>query len=1061
MKKKLLYSVIAIALLSFSSTAFSQVLNLGSLSNFAAYSGTGAVSNAGTSTLAGDIGANSGAVSGFGLPTSITGSLYNANATTTQAKIDLLRVYIHLSDLALTNTTHAAAFGSGETIVAGVYSIGGAGSLAGTITLNGQGNTDAAFVIKFEGGFTAAAGSQIILTNGARACNVFWIAEGAISIGASSITKGTLIAHPGAVTVAAGSTLEGRMFSTEGAITFGPGIATLPIGPITIPISCVNSCNNNILGTAANFALFTSVGAVANAATSGIIGDIGANVGDISGFATSTIAGSFYNVNAVTAQAALDLQAAYTQLVAIPTTNTSHTPAFGSGETLTAGVYAIAAAGSLAGTITLDAQGNPDALFIFKFNGAFTTAAQSKVVFKNGVRRCNVFWIAEGAVSMGTFTFMKGTLIAHNGANTMGANGNLEGRMLSTTGAIGFSTGVIYNSTMCFPDPTAVIYAANDALTVNGFTGGTLTNVLSNDTLNGLAIVPAQATTAFVSSTNTGITLSGTNVIVAAGTPAGTYSLIYKICQISNPTNCTQATVTVNVTAPIITAVNDTLTVNGFTGGTLTNVLSNDTLNGFAVVASQITTAFVSSTNTGITLSGTNVIVAAGTPAGTYSLVYRTCQILNPTNCTQAIVTITVKASVLLAVNDVAVPLNFVARTGYTNILSNDTLNGVAVLASQVSTTFVSATNAGITLSGANVLIANGVPVGTYYLTYRICEVSNTSNCSQAIVTIIIQCAPIVTPCAALIHPTCYSTGTITVTTPIGTGFTYSINGSTYQTSPIFAGLSANNYSVTAKNGTCSSTALIAKLNPGTIPTPTTTVKQTTCASATGTITVGSLGEGYSYSIGGGYQTSPIFTGVTSGTYNVTAMFGTCISIIKVTVVNIQPLTPVTPTVIATQMTATLASATITVTSPLGTGLKYSINGTTYQTSPIFTGLTSACSYNVTVKNAYCTSPVKVVTINRRLTSSKQKSPSEISNRFAVILAPNPSSDVFELAIQSVSDEAISIRIIDMNGRVINTLKSNLQDTNTISFGNDLSSGMYFIEVVQGNQRKVVKAQKL
>jgi hypothetical protein len=963
MKKNLLYSVIAIALLSFPNTGWAQVLNLGSLSNFAAYSGTGAVSNAGTSSLVGDIGANAGAISGFGLPTTITGSLYNANATTTQAKIDLLRVYIHLSDLALTNTNHTAAFGSGETIVAGVYSIGGAGSLAGTLTLNGQGNTDAAFIIKFEGGFSAAAGSKIILTNGARACNVFWIAEGAISIGASCITKGTLIAHPGAVTVAAGSNLEGRMFSTEGAITFGPGVATLPTGPISIPINCVNSCNNNILGTAANFAMFTSVGAVANAATSGIIGDIGANVGDISGFTTSTVAGSFYNVNAVTAQASIDLLAGYNQLVAIPTTNALHTPAFGSGETVTAGVYAIAAAGSLAGTITLDAQGNPDALFIFKFAGAFTTAAQSKVVFKNGVRRCNVFWIAEGAVSMGTFTFMKGTLIAHNGANTMGANGNLEGRMLSTTGAIGFSTGVIYNNTMCFADPIAIIAAVNDNFSVNGFTGGTLTNVLSNDTLNGVAVVASQVSTTFVSSTNAGITLSGTNVIVAAGTPAGTYSLVYRICQMANPTNCSQATVTVTVSAPAIVATNDTLSVNASTGGTLTNVLSNDRLNGVAVVASQVTTTFVSSTNSGITLSGNNVIVAVGTPAGTYALVYRICQIANPTNCSQATVTVTV------------------------------------------------------------------------------------------------NCTPITTPCVTLIQPTCYSNGTITITTPIGSGLTYSINGTTYQTSPVFANLTANSYNVTAKKGTCISAALIAKLNPGSIPAPTTTVKQTTCASATGTIIVGSLGEGYSYSIGGAYQTSPIFPGVTANTYYVTAMYGSCISIVKVTVVNIQPTAPITPTVMVTQMTSTLANATITVSSPLGAGLTYSINGTNYQSNPVFTGLTAACNYNVTVKNAYCTSPIKVVTINRR-PSSKQAM-DNISPELSTILAPNPSSDVFELAIQSVSDEAITIRIIDLNGRIINTIKSNPQDTKTIRFGNELSSGLYFIEIVQGNKRKVVKAQKL
>jgi len=58
---------------------------------------------------------------------------------------------------------------------------------------------------------------------------------------------------------------------------------------------------------------------------------------------------------------------------------------------------------------------------------------------ENEARACNIFWLAEGAISMGAFTSMRGTTIAHNGANNMGANGAIEGRMLSTAGAVGFT----------------------------------------------------------------------------------------------------------------------------------------------------------------------------------------------------------------------------------------------------------------------------------------------------------------------------------------------------------------------------------------------------------------------------------------------------------------------------------------------------------------------------------------------------------------------------------------------------------------------------------------------
>lgn len=88
------------------------------------------------------------------------------------------------------------------------------------------------------------------------------------------------------------------------------------------------------LGTAANFVLFTSSGTVANTGSSTLTGDIGSDVGAISGFGTATVIGSFYNANAVTAQAKVDLLLAYNQLISIPAT-TTHASAFGS-ETLTA-----------------------------------------------------------------------------------------------------------------------------------------------------------------------------------------------------------------------------------------------------------------------------------------------------------------------------------------------------------------------------------------------------------------------------------------------------------------------------------------------------------------------------------------------------------------------------------------------------------------------------------------------------------------------------------------------------------------------------------------------------
>jgi len=454
-KHKYFYKYIVVSLLFLPNQTSAQAINLATMTNFVCFSAAGAISNTGNSEYTGDIGTGSGIISGFGT-SSVNGTFSNNDAVTNQGKSDLLNLYILLSNIPVNNYSHTPAFGNGEIISAGVYSISGAGSLGGQITLDGNGNADAFFIIKFQGAFTAGASSSIILANGTQSCNVFWIAEGAISVGVSSSIKGTIMAHSGAITLAAGSTLEGRLLSSSGAITFGPGTAVKPLGISSIQITCLPTCPIPILGTVANFALFTSAGACANDGISGFIGNVGTDLGAISGFESSVIVGEQHAANATTAQATIDLQSAYTQLMNTPTTNTAHAPAFGSGETITAGVYGIAGAGSLAGILILDGQGNPNATFIFKFGGAFATAAQSKVLLINGANRCKIFWVAEGAISMGTFSFMKGTLIAHNGANTIGANGNIEGRMLSTAGAIGFSAGVAYTSYFCNPNSLAL-----------------------------------------------------------------------------------------------------------------------------------------------------------------------------------------------------------------------------------------------------------------------------------------------------------------------------------------------------------------------------------------------------------------------------------------------------------------------------------------------------------------------------------------------------------------------------------------------------------------------------
>jgi hypothetical protein len=212
----------------------------------------------------------------------------NTSIGTAQGLLDLHAAYNQINAMTATNTSHIPAMGGGETLTSGVYLFPAAASIAAVLNLDAQGNPDAVFVFKIGGAFTIGAVSTIVLKNGAQARNIFFIAEGAISVGATCTMKGTYISHGAALAFNAGSTLEGRFFTIAGAITFGPATATIPSG-----ISPIN------LGVLSNFAIFTGAGAITNAAISNITGNIGSNIGAITGLEISIVDGTVYTPDSV------------------------------------------------------------------------------------------------------------------------------------------------------------------------------------------------------------------------------------------------------------------------------------------------------------------------------------------------------------------------------------------------------------------------------------------------------------------------------------------------------------------------------------------------------------------------------------------------------------------------------------------------------------------------------------------------------------------------------------------------------------------------------------------
>ncbi|MFV5690374.1 beta strand repeat-containing protein, partial [Flavobacterium sp. ZT3R25] len=153
---------------------------------------------------------------------------------------------------------------------------------------------------------------------------------------------------------------------------------------------------------------------------------------------------------------------------------------------------------------------------------------------------------------------------------------------------------------------TNYIVANDDAgTTINGYTGGiSFTNVLANDLLNCIAVSVNDVNLSIISSINTGITVSGTNVVVAPGTPTGNYTLTYEICEKLNPTNCDTGIVTVTVYIPSITLLKDGTYVDTNNDG-ITNV--GDTINYSFVVTNS-----GSSTLSNVTVTDINAAVTGG-----------------------------------------------------------------------------------------------------------------------------------------------------------------------------------------------------------------------------------------------------------------------------------------------------------------------------------------------------------------------------------------------------------------------------------------------------------------
>ena len=302
-----------------------------------------------------------------------------------------------------------------------------------------------------------------------------------------------------------------------------------------------------------------------------------------------------------------------------------------------------------------------------------------------------------------------------------------------------FKTGSV---TVTVEVPTMI--AAADTGVANGFTGGeAVANVLANDGYNGNPATLANINLSMVSTTNPNVALDPLTgkVNVAQNTPAGTYTVEYRIEDKLNPGQFKTASVTVTVEAPTMIAAADTGAANGFTGDeAVANVLANDSYNGNPATLANVHLSMVSTTNPNVALDPLTgkVSVAVNTPAGTYTVEYRIADKLNPGQFKTASVMVTVEAPTMIAAADTGAANGFTGGEAVASVLANDSYNGNPATLANVNLSMVSTTNPNVALDPltGKVNVAPNTPAGTYTVEYRIEDKLNPGQFKTASVTI-------------------------------------------------------------------------------------------------------------------------------------------------------------------------------------------------------------------------------------------------------------------------------------------------------------------------------------
>jgi uncharacterized protein (TIGR03437 family) len=183
--------------------------------------------------------------------------------------------------------------------------------------------------------------------------------------------------------------------------------------------------------------------AIVNSGSTVVTGDIGVSPGtSTSGFPPGTLTGSIHAGDAVAAQAMADMTAAYNEAVArsagaVPVTGDA------GGQTFTAGLYqSLSSLAITSGDLTLDAKGDPNAIFVFQIASTLTTAAGNHVILAGGAQPSNVYWQVGTSATLGAASAFNGSILA-NQSITLGTGATVNGRLAAINGTVTLQSNVV------------------------------------------------------------------------------------------------------------------------------------------------------------------------------------------------------------------------------------------------------------------------------------------------------------------------------------------------------------------------------------------------------------------------------------------------------------------------------------------------------------------------------------------------------------------------------------------------------------------------------------------